>query len=279
MPQAEAGPPLSVELRDFALRSMVAMVSAKRMSLRTWFQAVLLLDTSFLRAAGSIEMLPATCVCLVRLLRKADCSVTNDESSTWLPSAHKMALELSVAGYQVPAITEDLLSRHELMICRSLDWQLNPVPLSQWISMFSTRFSSLSNNSHQANLAVAENQALVFARVLVMHEATSFQSSPSEMALGLFSLSLVCARLIPLDTLCPPGADLSHMHAAYMQSQSSETIPACILTADQVPAVLDMLQVVTCSKLRMLQQATQRVIESLADCLQRIHNVRGARTV
>jgi len=264
MPLAEAGPSLPVAARDFALRSMAAITSAKRMSLQSWFQAVSLLDTYLLRTTGSIEMLPATCVCLVRLLRKADCSVTNDESSTWLPFTQQMAGRLAVPGFQVPEITEDILSRHELMICQALDWHLNPVTVSQWISMFCKRFNLLSSSNYQARLALVEHQALSFARVLVVREAPSMQSSPFDLALGMFSLCLVRAQLIPLSTLCSPGITLSEMHVAYMQSQSSETIPVCALTDEQAFAVLDMAQVVACSKLDMLQQAAQSVVQSLA---------------
>lgn len=280
-PVVGAGPSLPVEVRNFALRSMMEIAFAKRISLRSWFQAVSLLDTYFLRTIGSIEMLPTTCVCLVRLLRKADCSETNDESSTWLPFTEQMAQRLAGGGFQVPETTENILRRHELEICQALGWQLNPTPVSQWISMFCTRFNSLSGCRYRTLLTQAENQALIFARLSVVREAPSLQSSPFELALGLFSLSLVSARLIPLDKLCdplPPGVTLADMHAAYLQSQPCDAIPVCGLAAEQVFTVLEMVQVATCSKLHELQQTTHSVIESLAVASRDIQNMRRVRT-
>lgn len=278
-PVVEAGLSLPVEVRRFALRSMMEISSAKRTSLRSWFQAASLLDTYFLRSIGSIEMLPATCVCLVRLLRNVDCSEINDESSTWLPFTQKMAQRLAVAGFQVPEVTEGILSRHELDICQALEWKLNPTPVSQWISMFVTRFNALSNCRYRTLLAQAENQALIFARASIVREAPSLQFSPFELALGLFSLSLVSARLISLDTLCDllaPGLISAGMREAYMQSMSGDTIPICELEAEQVLDVVEMLQAATCSKLQELQQTTQRVIESLAIASRESRDMRQA---
>lgn len=224
-------------------------------------------------------MLPATCVCLVRLLRKADCSMTIDESSDWLPFIEHMARNLGIFGFQVPEITENVLGGHELMICQALNWQLNPVAVNQWISMFCGRFNLLSSGNYQAQLALAEKQALVFARVFVLREALPLQSSsPFDLAIGLFSLSMVQAQLIPLDQLCPSGVSLYDLHSAYMQSQSSEVIPVCALTDEHVFAVLEMVQAVTCSKLDMVQQATHSVMQWLAAARRDIQHAQRTTT-
>eukprot|EP00930_Biecheleria_cincta_P058944 TRINITY_DN44724_c0_g1_i1.p1 TRINITY_DN44724_c0_g1~~TRINITY_DN44724_c0_g1_i1.p1 ORF type:complete len:325 (+),score=64.32 TRINITY_DN44724_c0_g1_i1:96-1070(+) len=264
---AAAGPPLPVPVRDFALRSMMFIVGMKRMSIRSWFQAVLLLDTQVLQAPGSIEMLPATCVCLLRLLRKVDCSETDEDSSTWLSFAQHIAQSLAVPGFQVPEVTQEVLSRHEMIIGRELDWQLDPMALEQWISMFSARLKLQSSDDYGNRLQLAENKALNFARLLVMHEARSLASSRFELALGLFFLSLVGAQLIPLGTLCPQEVFHPGMHAVYVEIVFAGTIPVCVLTAEQVRALLDNLHAATCSDPDMLQQATHGVMQTLGNAL------------
>lgn len=273
-PGADAGLPLPAQIRDSALRFMLLVVGAKRMSYQSWFQAVSLLDTYFLKAEGSIELLPTTCVCLVRLVKKLENSLSDDECATWLPFTQQLGEHLETIGFQVPEVTEESLGAHELMIWRALSWQLDTMSIQQWIAVFSTRFNLLSANAHEASLSWLQNQTTAVARMLLMRVAASLESSHFDVALGLFCLGMVWAHLLPLDSLRCADVSPAEMTAAYMRSQPAGAVPVFALGAEQVAVLHRMVEASTCSELHVLQQATQRVMQLLGAAL---HDIRQSQ--
>eukprot|EP00930_Biecheleria_cincta_P027613 TRINITY_DN19367_c0_g1_i1.p1 TRINITY_DN19367_c0_g1~~TRINITY_DN19367_c0_g1_i1.p1 ORF type:complete len:353 (+),score=44.04 TRINITY_DN19367_c0_g1_i1:50-1060(+) len=257
-PAMQAGPPLQARIRSYALEFIKYVILNKRMHQHAWVQAVSLLDTYWLKVSGSIPMLPATCVCLVRLVQKFNNEMPvliPDQTSTWLPFACEMAQGLGMLGFHCPEITETTLDSHELEICRAMNWKMDVTTVEWWISVFSTRFHLLTSNSVKEN-----SEAMMFmARQLIKHEPASLQFSHRKLALGVFSIGLVMAGLMHVDILRPPAAIPSGGDAAFGQSEPThETTPM----ANQM--WIEALEATTCSEVHVLRQAAQSGIQTLA---------------
>eukprot|EP00930_Biecheleria_cincta_P023399 TRINITY_DN16916_c0_g1_i4.p1 TRINITY_DN16916_c0_g1~~TRINITY_DN16916_c0_g1_i4.p1 ORF type:complete len:247 (-),score=47.62 TRINITY_DN16916_c0_g1_i4:302-1018(-) len=222
------------------------------MSQEDWFQAVSLLGTYFLKVAGSIRMLPVSCVCVVRLVRKLNNAelAPRRSSMNCLDFARKMAQDLTITGVEVPDITEEVFDSHERVIGRAISWLIDVMTVGRWISMFSVRFDMLTTSYYQQTM----EEALVVARTLVMRESASLQFSHHNLALGVFSLSLVMARLIPFGLLSPSAISPSRTNAAFVQST---------LMNKQQFRMIGNLETVTCCELQVLQQAVQSVMQAL----------------
>lgn len=247
--------PLPAQARKFALRFMAAIMQSVGMSQTEWFQAVALLDTYFLKVSGSIPMLPTTCICMVRLVRKF--SNVHPESTncknTWLPIARQMAR----VGVEPQEITEEILNSHEKTICQALDWQIDAMTVAKWVSVFSTRFNLLTNNEYPINTQAAR----LIAEALIMHESASLQFSHHNVALGVFSIGLVMAHLIPLDLVQPPAISPPSLIADYEQSELNGRLREGVLMDTSL--VIGIVEAATCCEFHDLQEAAHSAMHVL----------------
>eukprot|EP00930_Biecheleria_cincta_P023398 TRINITY_DN16916_c0_g1_i3.p1 TRINITY_DN16916_c0_g1~~TRINITY_DN16916_c0_g1_i3.p1 ORF type:complete len:316 (-),score=54.66 TRINITY_DN16916_c0_g1_i3:354-1301(-) len=251
-PTAQAGPPLPGQVRRYALQCIAAIMQHEGMSQENWFQAVSLLDTYLLKVAGSIPMLPVSCICVVRLVAKLNSAefLPRKLSMNCLAFASKIAHDMTTAGVEAPDITEDVFNSHEQVIGHAVSWKIDLMTVERWISMFSVRFDILTKNGYQQTMV----EAVVMARMLVMRESASLQFSHHNLALGVFSLSLVMARLIPFGLLSPPAISPAGTNAAFLQST---------LMNKELFWMIGSLETVTCCELQDLQQAAQIVMQAL----------------
>ncbi|CAE8605465.1 unnamed protein product, partial [Polarella glacialis] len=256
--------PLPTLVRQACLRFLAHLVQQKNMHQRSWFPAVGLFDSVCSRAEGGrIELLPATCVNLVRVVRKLDSAIYEDYGSGWSSLTAPLSGWLTSAGYEVPEMTEEFLRLHEQVVLKELNWQVEVPTLLHFSSAYATRFNLLSGGEYMPSLCWVENQSMIFARLLVMRQATSAELTCRDMALGLLSLGLVGARLLPLSLLRPEETAAADWELMYAQSQPSSIIPSCALTPQQVQEVWRMLQASTGSTDAEIRLGAERVARAL----------------
>lgn len=261
MPTQQAGPPLPAQARNDALRCMRSIINTLGMSFQEWSQAVCLFDIYSLMVTEEVLLLPTTCLCMVRLVKKFDKteSVRTDFQSTWLPIARRMVPGMAMSGREISEITENILNSHELQICQAINWQIDVMTVDRWISMFSTRFNVLTENQYQLNIM----ELVPVVHALIMYESASLQFSNYSLALGVFILSLAKARLIPFGVLQPLAIGHPRMDAAFAPSELDGRIPGDALMDNQLSSMVGIIEAVTCCELHVLQQASQHVIQTL----------------
>lgn len=283
-PTALAGPPLPARIRSYVLQCMRFMTLKSDMSEPEWFQAVSLLDTYFLKVTGSIAMIPATCICAVRLVRKFNLSARTRRAkdrhrplaaSRWtlghaehfdyLSLARRisgdMAADMAMSGTKIPEITEAILDSHELEICKAVNWRIDVMTIERWIWLFSTRLNSLTGSGYRMNMT----KVMLMAQKLVMHKSASHQFSHHNLALGVFFIGLGSAHLIPRDVFLALAAG---MDAGFvLHDRESEGTH----THERASLMINIVESVTCCELHVLQQAARSVMQGLlaAQCSQR----------
>ncbi|CAE8607253.1 unnamed protein product, partial [Polarella glacialis] len=92
-----AGAALGLAERDSILRAMSMVMQLKGMSLSEWFEACALLDSYCLKVPVRIELLPAICVSIVRIVRKLH-TATCEDRSEWLPYTQQLTHWLAFLG-------------------------------------------------------------------------------------------------------------------------------------------------------------------------------------
>ncbi|CAE8614528.1 unnamed protein product [Polarella glacialis] len=270
--------PLPILVRDACLRFMAHLVQQKNMHQRSWFPAVGLFDNVCSTVEGGrIELLPATCVNLVRVVRKLDSAIYEDDRSGWACLTTHLSGWLISAGYEVPEMTEEFLRLHEKVVLKELNWQVEVPNLLHFSSTYATRFNLLSGGGYMPSLCWVENQSMIFARLIVMRQATSAELSSRDMALGLLSLGFVGARLLPLSVLRPEEMAAADWELLYAQSQPNSNIPSCALTPQQVQDVLRMLQASTGSTDAEIKLGAERVTRALRSALADIQALQRSR--
>ncbi|CAE8701459.1 unnamed protein product, partial [Polarella glacialis] len=135
-----AGAALGLAERDSILRAMSMVMQLKGMSLSEWFEACALLDSYCLKVPVRIELLPAICVSIVRIVRKLH-TATCEDRSEWLPYTQQLTHWLAFLGYAIPEMTEQFLRRHEMGLLKELGWQVEIPSIEGWIKMATARFN------------------------------------------------------------------------------------------------------------------------------------------
>ncbi|CAE8634974.1 unnamed protein product, partial [Polarella glacialis] len=135
---------LGLAERDSILRAMSMVMQLKGMSLSEWFEACALLDSYCLKVPVRIELLPAICVSIVRIVRKLH-TATCEDRSEWLPYTQQLTHWLAFLGYAIPEMTEQFLRRHEMGLLKELGWQVEIPSIEGWIKMATARFNVLSH--------------------------------------------------------------------------------------------------------------------------------------
>lgn len=259
--------PVPPNVRTTALQFMMQVVLALRKSRKSeqdWFEAVSFLDAYFQQADVDIEMVPATCICMMRLVSKLDDGEFNSKGE-WLRLAHDLRNHLVRAGVPTPEITQKMLDSHERTILGAMDWRMRGMNVHSWFVIFSKRLSLLSRGRYQRHAISIENLLPRLAFLLVRCEAASPEFSDFDKACGLFCLGLVVTDLLPVDSISSPASSISQAEAVFWQTMLQAGNPQRdVHTEEQCNSMLRMLEVATCSERRALQQAAQGVVGRLA---------------
>jgi len=262
-PTARVGTPLPAQVRTFAVQYMSSIMRNLGMNLQEWFQAVSLLDTYCLKVAGDIPMLPMTCICAMRLVKKLNKSqmpASTQCQIDWLPIARGMAREMAIAGIQFPEFTEETLNSHEKVIHHAVECQMDVMTVERWISIFSMRYYLLTGDCIQEHM----QGAVTMAHGLVMLQPASVGFSHYNIALGVFSSGLTMANLVPPGILCRPGTNSNGASEGNIPTMGNDSIQGSMLPDDQLSSIIRVLEAVTCCELQFLQLAVRNVMPAMA---------------
>lgn len=271
---------LPLQIRDVLLRFLSHFTQLMGLPQSSWFEAATLLDVYCLHKPGGLDVgvMPATCVALVRMLKKTDNSTLAMRGSNLAAHAVQLAQWVRKLGYEASEPTEEQLNNQESELLEVLRWQVNLPSLESWLSTLCTRFNVLTRGLFAPSMKWVWEQSIFYARVVVMRQATgSGGLSPRDVACGLLGLTLVSARLLPLEALRPDKLDADAWEELFMQSQQQGAVPTCVLQPGHSDRVLELLQVSTGRSFAELQDATEGVAELLCDALNEIQSMRRAQ--
>eukprot|EP00419_Tripos_fusus_P000293 CAMPEP_0172692826 /NCGR_PEP_ID=MMETSP1074-20121228/25537_1 /TAXON_ID=2916 /ORGANISM="Ceratium fusus, Strain PA161109" /LENGTH=361 /DNA_ID=CAMNT_0013513093 /DNA_START=47 /DNA_END=1132 /DNA_ORIENTATION=- len=238
-PCADSGTGVPPHLRNMALEFLATLARETRLPQSTWFQMVAILDVYCRRHkhADTVSRLPATCIALVRMLRKVDKA--------------RLIERVLPRG--------DILNQEEASLLESLDWTIAFPSIESWLSTYCTRFNVLTQGRLVASIAWVWGKTIFNAEVLIRHSPSSTKLPPRKQATGLLGLGVVSAGLLPLDaiaakTICP----------VYWQQLFSEiedtkaqqvAIPNSHVVDGHAKRILELLCMTVGADLKKLQQA------------------------
>ncbi|CAE7039575.1 unnamed protein product [Symbiodinium natans] len=253
--------------REQVLQSMMGLTNRCQLDQDGWSCAVSLLD-SYLASSGhiahDIQMLPLTCVAVLRLVKKfhGNRGVPDQiGSGMWLSMAKQM---LPTLGRQIE-LSETKLGQHETEILQRMQWQIQEPLQQQWLTVYCRRFSALTSQKFVPAIAWVKQKSMFFVRLLLFVEATSTRNPPREFALGMFCLGLAWRQLLSPECLAclrPDDVPISHWSSALQQLSLPghvESAPCSLVEA------LPLLEAATAASRCELQQATRWVVHRLLE--------------
>eukprot|EP00404_Azadinium_spinosum_P025594 CAMPEP_0180678476 /NCGR_PEP_ID=MMETSP1037_2-20121125/68400_1 /TAXON_ID=632150 /ORGANISM="Azadinium spinosum, Strain 3D9" /LENGTH=339 /DNA_ID=CAMNT_0022708117 /DNA_START=41 /DNA_END=1061 /DNA_ORIENTATION=+ len=244
-----------------------------------WFDAVTLFDVYCKNCPGGvkIELLPATCVSLVKVLKKVDISTINMKGSNLSVHATQLAQWLRQLGYTLEHdVTEEQLSQQELELMSALAWQINLPSVLQWVSMFSSRFNVFTQNLFLPSLNWVWESGMFYMRMVVMRQASSEDFLPRRMANGLLGLGFIGARLLPVEALRPSKLTPADWEQLFTQSQLQGVVPTCVLQPSHCLRVIEFLQAATDSSLEEIKEDCEAVANLVKDGILEMQNMQRA---
>jgi hypothetical protein len=271
-PKGEKHKFLPANVRHGTLHFMQNLVKLMHLDIQRWFESAVLLDVFDCASPGGIDIkfLPATAVAVVKLIWKTNNAVQSLQGFRLSQHASQLGTWLKSIGYPSPVgeVTEAMIIERESEILKALHWQVNLHSVETWMSTFCMRFNVLTHGLFVPSLDWVSRQSIYFARKLVFHRAAGQGLAPHRQAAGLFALSFVSAKLIPLDNLKPDRVSSADWEELFIKSQAQKTVPACVLQPSHSQSVQKLLQVATQMNLQALQEACYQVAEAIKDAMQ-----------
>lgn len=264
-------PPLE---RSAALRCMSRLLHMAIQCQNGWCKTALLLDRYCVEADISLELLPATCVAIVRIVSKMEHrAYPGIPEICWKVHADELCTWLTSAGYNAPEVTESILLEQEQEMMRVLQWRVTEPCAQQWSLAFFTRFALLAGQGFHRNLQQMEKKLLALAKAVIMCREASSSLTHGMLSCGLLCLCIVEAGLVPLMDLQPEDLSAQDWIDLYLQSQPNGVQPICNLTASQREHVRQLLTMSTCTGLPELKASAQRAGGALGTALRGIRQV------
>lgn len=198
------GPQLGAPERRETLRFMYSFVELMGMPPQhAWFQAAVLFDTFLRYAPGDTDIgsIPDVAVALVKMLKKVDKACLDMSRSGLSGHARPLAAVLRQLGHDVPDATEDSIVAAEVLILKTLGWQISMPSIQSWTEKFCARLSVLTTG-----LPLGPMLELIWQRTYCNAMAIVIQAGdqpPRLLALGLLTLNAVEAGFLPLDSVRP----------------------------------------------------------------------------
>jgi hypothetical protein len=264
--------------RAMALHIMQELSVRRGLDFQIWCEAVNVFDIFALRSERSKALEPAqlviTCAAIVRLLEKSRSGL-----SMRLPwPAESVPLIMSSLTEQffgvVPlgdvALDAEILYRREREVLKALNMRINACPsVHDWLTTIAVRFGVLTRGMMSPRLAWAWSYCINEATLLLSTTSISEELSPQRIAIGLFTLGLICTRIFPHQAFKPPDVTEEEW-AGRMNQPPLRSSPACFVA---IPSSfskepLEILQAATRCRLEEIQVHVDVVTASIADALQ-----------
>jgi len=237
-------PPLA---RDMALRFMAHIAKLLNLHPSAWFHLAVLLDGYCQRhsQADMISRLPATCVALVKMLKKADAAGLSMKGSNLSAHAGQLREWLQSIGIWTDSTTEEMLNEQEASVLATLEWKIFIPSIESWLSTYCTRFSVLTQWLLGPSLSWVWETTISNGRILVMHSPASALLPPGRQAKGLLGMACVSARLLPLDAIRPEKVSPLLWEQLFLQIQGAlsqqAAVPVCVMRDDHAMRILKLL--------------------------------------
>lgn len=250
---------LPAQVRDAALRLMTYIAQLLGMSQKSWFSVVTAFDAYCLKFGSADNIfvtLPATCVALVKLLKKMDCATDSMMGSNFSIFATELVKWLQQMGHPVEdlEVTEEAINSQELKVLKVLNWQLNLPTIESWTSRFCSRFNVLTRNMFMTSLNWAFGLCMAYARMIALRQATTREYSPRRISIGLLCISFVHARLLPVGQLCPEKVGHNDWEFLFAESQPQVQVAESLVPKTHHQSLLDLLEVTTGCRLQVLKE-------------------------
>eukprot|EP00419_Tripos_fusus_P067621 CAMPEP_0172932492 /NCGR_PEP_ID=MMETSP1075-20121228/220026_1 /TAXON_ID=2916 /ORGANISM="Ceratium fusus, Strain PA161109" /LENGTH=405 /DNA_ID=CAMNT_0013793819 /DNA_START=44 /DNA_END=1261 /DNA_ORIENTATION=+ len=251
------GSALPPHVRDMALRFIAGFTNLLGLPFEALFQSTALLDMYCQRNARPDMMcrLPATCVALVKMLKKFDNAGMSMKGSNLSVHAGLLSEALRREGIHTDFTTEEMLNEEETSLLLNLDWKLAASTIESWLSAYCARFSIFTKRLMEPSLHWVCKRTKICARLLITHSPASAALPPRRQANGLLGLSFVSARLLPLDAirpekLCPTIWEqlfLQIHEQLFLQIQGTTVqqvgVPTCVFPESHARRILELLRV------------------------------------
>lgn len=244
------------DVRGRVLWFMAHLVKIAGLPEKSWFDAVVLLDTYCARADSPIPVgdLPALCVALVKLLKKMDSqALLSNDSQLW-GCAMQMAHHLRQVGHDIehPAVTREKCEMQEVAVLKALRWQIALPNVNTWMLAYCARMNTFSKQELLPALAWIWQQSRCLARTLLLHRAISQSYSSRHLVQGMLGVGFVAAGMLSPDSL--GLKDMQDLESIFSQ-QHNEAVPSPkpVWSQQHQQLLLEVYQAATCSTLDDLE--------------------------
>jgi len=279
----QAAPPMDLHVREASLRFLHHLTSLLGLPVHSWFDTVLCLDLYWLHGAtstgsvsSSVATLPATCVAIVAMLKKADSCEKRVNIPDYAILADQFARWLFEAGFEMNTVDMEQVLAQEQAVLDALVWQFQLPSVSAWTSKLCKRFDVISRGVVASSVDWVMQQMLTNARMVFIRRQTSSAMSPRKVANGLFVLGVVAARLVPLEAFRPDDLTVEEWEKLFAESMPQIGIPVCALPQERQEPMLEVLQVTTggCSASELREDA-RMVAHALREMIQNSQTTRA----
>merc|ERR1712096_237447 len=203
-----------------------------------WFETTGLLDL-YCRRGGmeDVRRLASTCVSVVCLVRKNQCSTCRLDLDALAKEASRFALWLQRLGFLVDAdISTDDIKADQMRVLKVMRWVTNRPSEFTWISALCKRFDIMTRGVMGSKTDFVCKSGSAAAQSLIAQQPASSSMTPRSVANGLFCLGLITTGLLPKDALLPAHVDVAIWDGLFPFS-------SCSLPSEHVKEMIAMVQV------------------------------------
>jgi hypothetical protein len=262
-----------------ALHIMQEFLAFRGLDFRMWCEAVTAFDMFTIRGghenkALKVEQLIITCVAIVRLVEKANNGPAMrwpfDNSSSMI--AHLKERFRGLMPLDSVIIESNIVSCREREIMMVLNMKLRTCPsVHDWLSTIGVRFDVISGGIMAARLEFSWKFCTNCAKVLTYSVPLSAELSPQRVAIGLFTLSLLCTGVLCRELFKPQNLTEEEWEHR-MNLPPLRLLPgASVLMSSIHPEPLKVLQAATRCNLEELKAHVDVITSSIAVVVQLTH--------
>jgi hypothetical protein len=261
------------EVRFMALKFMQYMALKTKLATDAWFNMVTIFDAYCLRSAKpiSLDMLPALCAAIIRLVIKMDDQLVSTEE--WIiEEAPKLADWLIEHGHvkAQPSISFGQMELMEVDVVESLQWRLHSPSVFKWSNLFMARYSVFTRHRFDTSLGCIWKHILAQMEFFVLSLHVP-DLAPRQVSVGLFFLGLVSANLMPVKIVFPDETD--EVRTRFLASLQNGAGTLQDIVDGHYHLLCQLIETTICASMSSLQKDCRCV----AMAIQRFQKTEGPR--
>lgn len=283
--QLHGSTPLPRAVRDAAVRHIEKMAQQTGCQWSALFLCVALFDSFCSRCVGgvAIEIVPVVCAAIVGVVKKEDDASVYVHYPELAFQASQFAQWLRGNGYPTAAasVTVKEIQAKEHEVLDVLGWILQIPTIESWARAMMNRLHVLTGNGYAQPIQTMWQTNLVHTmRLVLLKQAESSDLTWGSAACGLFSLSLIGARLLPSAALKIDELDANSWEELLAQGNvPGMKVQSALLPMEESENLLKQLEIATCRDQASIRADCKKVADVMQQAMAEIRSRRNPQPV